>query len=206
MNIEKTLHVQKRAQSGKGHSGRLRAQNLIPGIFYTPDGTNIPVEAAALPLEKIIAEVGRTTVFNLEINDNNNKSTHPALIWQVQRHPYKIALTHIDFYGVDLNKEVKLDVPLVFTGTSRGVKLGGVLETYRESVRLAGKPMDMPKKILVDVTSMDINSSIAVKDLQLPSNIKPACDQNLVIVSVLTKSKEEGLDGTGQEAPAATAG
>lgn len=85
-------------------------------------------------------EMGHTTVFNLEIDENGQKSTHPVLIWQVQRHPYKKNFTHIDFYGVDLNKEVKVDVPLEFVGVSCGVKLGGVLETYRESLRLSCKP------------------------------------------------------------------
>lgn len=195
------LAVTKRTQCGKGHSGRLRANNLIPGIFYSPDGKNIPVEAPVPPLEKILAAVGHTTVFTLEIDDNAQKIIHPALIWQVQRHPYKKAFTHIDFYGVDLNKEVKIDVPLEFVGTPRGVKLGGILETYRESVRLAGKPMDMPRRITIDVSSMDINSSIAVKDLQLPPNVSTACEPHFVIVSVLTKSKEEILDEASQETP-----
>ncbi|WP_297825448.1 50S ribosomal protein L25/general stress protein Ctc, partial [uncultured Desulfovibrio sp.] len=160
MSIEKTLSVQKRENSGKGPSGRLRSQNLIPGVYYTAQGENITVQAPALPLEKIYEEVGHTTVFNLEIEENSQKSTHPVLIWQVQRHPYKNCFTHIDFYGVDLDKEVKVDVPLEFVGVSRGVKLGGVLETYRESVRLSSKPLDMPQKVTIDVSDMNINDTI----------------------------------------------
>ena len=60
MNIEKTLSVQKRDGSGKGASGRLRTQDLIPGVFYTAKGDNISVQAPALPLEKIFAEAGAT--------------------------------------------------------------------------------------------------------------------------------------------------
>ena len=147
MNIEKTLSVQKREGCGKGPSGRLRSEKLIPGVFYTAKGENISVQAPALPLEKIYGEMGHTTVFNLEIEDNGQKTMHPVLIWQVQFHPYKRAFTHIDFYGVDLDKEVTVDVPVEFVGTSRGVKLGGRLETYREIVRLCSKPLAMPQKI-----------------------------------------------------------
>ena len=190
MNIEKTLSVQKREGSGKGASGRLRTQDLIPGVFYTAKGDNISVQAPALPLEKIFAEAGRTSVFNLEIDDNGQKSVHPVIIWDVQYHPYKKEFSHIDYYGVDLDQPVTVDVPVEFVGVSRGVKLGGQLETYREIVRLSSKPLDMPKKIVVDVTPMDINTTICVADLQLPENVKAVYDQNFAIVSVISKAKE----------------
>lgn len=190
MEIEKMLSVLKREDSGKGPSGRLRAQKQIPGVFYTPSGENISVQAPVLPLEKIYAEVGHTTVFNLEIDNNGSKSLHPVLIWQVQFHPYKRAFTHIDFYGVDLDKEVKVDVPIEYVGTSRGVKLGGILETYRENVRLSSKPMAMPKKITVDVTNMDIGDTINVADIQLPANVTAVYDHNYALVSVLVEADE----------------
>ncbi|MDR2744043.1 MAG: 50S ribosomal protein L25/general stress protein Ctc [Desulfovibrio sp.] len=191
MNIEKMLCVQKRECSGKGPSGRLRAQDIIPGVFYTAEGENISVQIPALPLGKMYAEMGYTTVFNLEIDDRGRKSVHPVLIWSVQWHPYKKVFRHIDFYGVDLDKEVKVEVPLEFVGAARGVKLGGILETYRETLRLASKPMDMPQKVTIDVTDMDINDTITVQDLQLPASVRAVSDRNFVVVSVLTKSKDE---------------
>lgn len=202
MNIEKTLNVQKRQECGKGPSGRLRAQDIVPGIFYTAKGDNVSVQIPSLPLEKLYESVGHTTVFNLEIDDNGQKSTHPVLIWQVQRHPYKKMFTHIDFYGVDLEKEIKVDVPVEFVGTAKGVKLGGILETYRESLRLASKPLDMPKKISIDVSNMNINDSINVADVVLPANVHAVFDQNFAVVSVMTKSADsasEGEDGQAAE-------
>lgn len=201
MNIEKTLNVQKRQESGKGPSGRLRSRDIIPGVFYTAKGENISVQSQALPLEKLYESVGHTTVFNLEIDDNGQKSTHPALIWQAQRHPYKKVFTHIDFYGVDLNKEIKVEVPVEFVGTARGVKLGGVMETYRESLRLASKPLDMPKKITIDVTGMNINDTINVADVVLPANVHAVFDQNFAVVSVMTKSADDSA-AEGEEAKA----
>ena len=198
MNIEKTLSVLKREGSGKGPSGRLRSQDMIPGVFYTANGENISVQAPALPLEKLYGEMGRTSVFNLEIDDNGKKSVHPVLIWQVQYHPYKKSFTHIDYYGVDLNKPVTVEVPVEFVGVSRGVKLGGQLETYREVVRLSSKPLDMPKKITVDISNMDVNATIMVADLQLPENVKAVYDQNFAMVSVLAKSKEEEAEGAAE--------
>ncbi|MDE7065088.1 MAG: 50S ribosomal protein L25, partial [Desulfovibrionaceae bacterium] len=116
----------------------------------------------------------------------------------VQYHPYKKTFTHIDFYGVDLDKTVKVNVPVEFTGVSRGVKLGGRLETYREQVQLVSKPLDMPKKVTVDITNLDINKTIYVADLQLPEGVQAAYANNFAIVSVISKSADE----TGEEAAA----
>ena len=185
MNIEKTLSVQKREGCGKGPSGRLRAEKLIPGVFYTASGENISVQAPVLPLEKIYGEMGHTTVFNLEIEDNGKKTLHPVLIWQVQFHPYKRAFTHIDFYGVDLDKPVKITVPVEFSGVARGTKVGGKLETYREQIQLMAKPLDMPSKVTIDISGMDVGTTIQVADVKLPEGVKAAYDNNYAIVSVL---------------------
>ena len=191
MSIEKTLSVQKREGCGKGPAGRLRAQKLIPGVFYTAKGENVAVQAPALPLEKLFEEVGRTTVFNLEIDDNGQKNVHPVMFWQVQSHPYTKAFTHVDFYGVDLNKTVTVEVPLEIVGVSRGVKLGGILEIYREVIPLQSKPLNMPKKIVVDVSEMDINDTVNVADLKLPEGVAAVFDQNFAVVSVLAKAKDD---------------
>lgn len=201
MSIEKTLNVQKRDARGKGANGRLRSRDLVPGVFYTATGENVMVQAPTLPLEKLYESVGHTTVFNLEIENNGTKEVHPVLIWQVQRHPYKNCFLHIDYYGVDLNKEVKVDVPLEFVGVAKGTKLGGILETYRENVRLASKPMDMPQKVVVDVTDMNIGDTISVADLKLPENVTAVHDRNFAIVSVLAKSKDDvAEEGEAEEA------
>lgn len=203
MIIDKTLNVRKRDAKGKGPNGRLRGQDIIPGVFYTKSGDNILVQTPALPLEKLYESVGHTTVFNLEIEDGGKKDIHPVIIWQTQKHPYKNKFLHIDFYGVDLDKEIKVEVPVEFVGTPKGVKLGGVMETYREVVRLASKPLDMPKKITVDVSNMNIGDTINVGDLKLPDNVRPVFDQNFAVVSVMAKGKEEYGEEEGEQAATA---
>ncbi len=191
MSIEKVLNAQKRDGLGKGYNRRLRVQNMVPGVFYSAKGENIAVQMPALPLEKMYSEMGRTTVFTLEIEENGAKSTHPVMIWEAKRHPYKNEFVHIDFYGVDLEKPVKVLVNIEFTGVSKGVKLGGKLETYRERVYLIGKPQELPKKIIIDVTDMGLNSSLRVADLDLPEGVKASYDQNFAIVSVISKVKDD---------------
>lgn len=199
MAIEKTLNVSKRSGLGKGPNRRLRAEKVVPGVFYSRSGENIPVQVPALPMEKMYEEMGRTSVFNLAIDDNGNTVTHPVLVWDVQYHPYKKEFAHIDFYGVDLERPVKVKVAIEYTGTSVGVKLGGRLETYRDFLTLVSKPLDMPNKVVIDITNMKLNDTLRVADLQLPEGVKAAYDSNFAIVTVTSKTQEEADLGEGGE-------
>ena len=100
MSDLKVLSVQKRAGLGKGANRRARQEELIPGVFYTAKGANLPVQMSTRAFVKLFSQVGRTTVFNLEIE---GEGTHPVLIWATQRDPISSRFTHIDFYGVELD-------------------------------------------------------------------------------------------------------
>lgn len=190
MSEQKTLSVQKRDNLGKGANRRLRAGEVVPGVFYDTKGNNIPVQADAKPLQKLFEEVGRTTVFQLEIEDEGKKTSYPVLIWDALFHPYKKKFTHLDFFGVDLDREIKIRVPLEFVGTSRGVKLGGKLEIYREFLDVLSKPLTLPKKITIDLTELDINSTILLKDVVMPEGVVPATNENFAILSVVNPQSE----------------
>ncbi len=206
MSTAKILSVQKRDGLGKGPNRRLRTTKMVPGVYYSAEGKNIAVQVAELPLQKMYAEMGRTTVFSLEIDEDGKKSTYPVMIWDVQYHPYKNQFTHIDFYGVDLEKEVKVQVSIEFVGTPKGVKLGGKLEMYRERVQLMGKPADIPKKITLDVSDMDLNSTIRISDIELPTGVQALYEQNFAVVSVVSKSADADLEeGAEDSAEAADA-
>ena len=194
MSELKTLSVEKRTAFGKGANRRLRVKALVPGVFYAADGSNTPVQMPALPLSKLYAQVGRTNVFNLEIDDNGTKTVHPVFVWDAQYHPVKGVFTHVDFFGVDLDKLVKVDVPLEFSGVSKGVKLGGTLETYRESVTLMAKPQDMPRKLVVDVTEMGLNSSVRASGLKLPEGVSVVYKSDFTVVAVLSEQDDAADD------------
>jgi len=185
MSDRTILAVKKRDGLGKGPNRRLRVKNLVPGIFYTASGENVPVEVDAAPVAKAYATNGRTTVFDLEIEADGKKSQHPVLFWQMQRHPTKSHITHVDFYGVDLNKPVKIMVPVIYTGVATGTKLGGRLETYREKLLLMAKPLDMPSRIEYDITALDIGNTTFVADMALPTGVKAVYDTNFAMVSVI---------------------
>ena len=182
MSDLKVLSVQKRAGLGKGANRRARQEQLVPGVFYTAKGENLPVQMSVRSFAKLFFQVGRTTVFNLAIEGDG---THPVLVWATQRDPIKSTFTHIDFYGVDLDKPVKITVPVEYTGIARGTKVGGKLEVYREQIQLMAKPLEMPAKITIDITAMDMGSTIQVADVKLPEGVKAAYDNNYALVSII---------------------
>lgn len=189
MSEMKTLSVQKRNTLGKGPSRRLREEAIVPAVYYAPDGKNILVQVALNPLNKIYEQVGRTNVFNLEIDDNGTKTMHPVFVWDAQYHPVKNTFTHIDFYGVELDKEVKVKVRLRFVGTSKGVKAGGRMEIYREEVTLVAKPQDMPRVVDIDVTNFDIGTNLRASGLLLPEGVRVEYKSDFSILAVMTKDK-----------------
>lgn len=179
------LSAKKRTALGKGANRRIRLEETVPGVFYSVAAGNIPVQVSARELSKVFAKVGRTTVFNLEIEEDGKKTVYPVLVWATQRHPVKNSFTHIDFYGVDLDKPVKITVPVVYTGVARGTKVGGKLDIFREQAQLLAKPLDMPAKVVVDITGMDVGATLRISKLQLPEGVSAAYDTDYALVSVL---------------------
>ena len=185
MSELKTLSVQKRTAFGKGANRRLRTEALVPGVYYTADGQNIPVQMPELPLVKMYEQVGRTNVFQIEIEDENGaKTLHPVFVWDAQYNPVKSTFTHVDFLGVDLDKEIKVKVQVEYAGTPKGVKVGGSMETYRDEVVLAAKPADMPRKLVLDISGMEIGQTIRVSNMPLPEGVRPVFKSDFTMVSV----------------------
>jgi len=191
----KTLSVQKRSAFGKGANRRLRAAALVPGVYYTADGQNIPVQMPELPLVKMYEKVGRTNVFQLELEDENGaKTLHPVFVWDAQYSPVKSTFTHVDFLGVDLDKEIQVKVQVEYAGTPKGVKVGGKMETYRDEVILAAKPADMPRKLVLDVTGLEIGQTIRVSTMPLPEGVRPVYKSDYTMVSVFMEGASEAAE------------
>lgn len=190
MSELKTLAASVREELGKNENRRTRKAGMIPCVFYGSGNEPLSLKVDEAALQKIYKSVGRTTVFNLEIDNNGKKSTHPSLVWQVQRHPVTGRFSHIDFYGVDLEKEVRIRVPLIFSGTAKGTKVGGKLEIFRERVDVMAKPLQLPSSIAVDLTELGIGENLTVGDLQPGEGVTVMAPANQIIVSVFIKGAE----------------
>jgi len=192
------LNVQERTKTGKGHNRRLRLKEMVPGIYYDQKGTNIPVQVKLVPLQKAYAKLGNAQVFELVLEREGKTETMPALLWRVRNEPVSGMPEHVDFFGIDLTKDIKVAVHYELKGNSKGVKLGGRLELFRDTVEVICKPMAIPESIVIDITELDVLDSIHIADIVFPEGVTPVYDENYAVLTIAGKQADEE-EGEGEE-------
>lgn len=190
-----TLSVRTRAEKGKGSCRRLRTQDLVPGIYYNQKGENVQVLVEMLPLTKLFRKVGSSRVFHLEVEQDGKNASLPSLIKDMQYDPIKSKPIHVDFYGVDLDRDIKVDVRVVVEGKAKGIILGGQLEVFRDTLEVICKPLDVPEKVVIDVTDLGIGDNLHISEVKLPAGVRAVYDDNYSVVGVVAKEAEEEAKG-----------
>lgn len=185
------LNVQERTKTGKGHNRRLRQKEMVPGIYYDQKGTNIPVQVKLVPLQKAYAKLGNAQVFELVLDRGDKTETMPALLWRVRNEPVSGMPEHVDFFGIDLTKDIKVAVHYELKGTSKGVKLGGRLEQFRDSIEVICKPMNIPESIVIDITDLDLLDSVHIEDIVFPEGVTPVFDENYAVLHIAGEQDDE---------------
>lgn len=193
-----TLKVEERTTSGKGSNRRMRAAGKVPGIYYDQKGANLMVQVERVPLEKAVRRFGSSHVFSLEIARSDGKAeSFPCLLWRMKYDPVKTQPEHVDFFGVDLDKEIRVSVPFESTGTPVGEKEGGVLQWFRDSIEVSCKPMDIPEAIVLDVSELNINDNISIDQVVFPKGVTPLYDESdeaFSVVGVAPPAAEEAIE------------
>ncbi len=193
-----TLKVEERTGKGKGPNRRMRVAGKVPGIYYDQKGANLMVQMDRVPLEKAVQRFGSSHVFSLEITRTDGKTeTWPSLLWRMKYDPVKSLPVHVDFFGVDLDKEIRVSVPFESTGRPLGEKEGGVLQWFRDSIEVSCKPMDIPESIVLDVSELNINDNISIDQVQFPEGVTPLYDESdeaFSVVGVAAPAAEEVLE------------
>jgi large subunit ribosomal protein L25 len=177
------LTATKRADAGKGAARKLRRAQMIPGIIYghnrEPQMLAVDLREFERLLERVAAE---TTVVELNIDG----TTARTLIREIQRHPFKRQILHVDFQELVAGEKVTVDVPLVLTGTPAGVRSsGGVLDQIMREITVEVDPSNIPNHIDVDVSALGLNDSIHVSDLVVPAGVKVLDDADATVCVVV---------------------
>lgn len=192
MSDQITLKVAKRDERGKGPNRQLRAAGMVPGVYYSKEA-NIAVKMPLLPLEKAFRQVGTSHLMTLEIE---GEKPVPVIIKELIRHPYKNRIDHVDFYGVDMKKSVRIQVQIETTGKPVGLDQGGILTIFRDTLDIECMPSDIPEGIVLDVTELNVNDHINIEDIEMPKGVTALFDENFAVVGVVAKAAEdEGEEG-----------
>jgi large subunit ribosomal protein L25 len=187
------LTVQARTQVGRNAIKKVRKEGLIPGVIYGVGQEPINLEVNGRQLSTVLAHASSENILlELEIVDGDNKRNSLAMIQEVQHHPIQRQILHVDFHAVSATEKITAEVPIETIGEPVGVKTnGGLLEHNLRDLEVECLPGDLPERIEVDVTNLDINQSIHVKDLKLPPGVEAVTDPDLTVVAVSAPRVDE---------------
>ena len=176
-----TLSAQTRNETGKGVARKLRSAGQVPGIIYGHARDAQPLAIDARELGRLLEKVTGSTVIELNLGGITTKT----LIREIQRHPFKKEILHVDFQELVAGEKVTVDVPLVFHGVPEGVRVGGgLLDIILHELTVKADPSSIPDHIDVDVTDLVIGHPLHVSDLKLPAGIEAVGEETQTVATV----------------------
>ncbi len=185
-----------REKPGKKTSKKLRKKGLIPAIIYGSHIDPIPIYVKFSELESILNKhKGETLLFNLKI-ENEKPSQIQAILKEYQIDPVTDKIIHIDFLAIHEKNLITIDVPLEFIGKPVGITKGGVLEILLHELSIECLPSNIPDKIQVDISNLDIGDVLHVKDIKVPEGVKVIEDPEETVVTIVIEAIEEVVEET----------
>ena len=178
-----TLSAEMRSDSGKGVARKLRTAGRVPGIVYGHGREPQSLSVVARDLDKLLGSIAvSSTVVELGLDG----ATTRTLIREVQRHPFKKMIMHVDFQELVAGEKVIVDLPLVFVGVPEGVRLSGaLLEQILHKVEVRVDPANIPNHIDVDVSHLAMGHSLHIRDLVLPAGVEVLSEEDATICAVI---------------------
>lgn len=200
------LSARPRADVGRNSVKHLRTRGVIPAVVYghKDEPNNLEIEQREIAA-LLSHAVGENILVELVIADGSKVSNKLSLIQEVQHHPVRGDILHVDFLEVAMDEILRTEVPVEPVGEADGVKnFGGLLEQSLRSLHIECLPKDLPEIIRVDVSGLGLNQSLHVRDIALPAGVKATSDGDLTVFIVAEpKVEAEPVAGEAAEAPKA---
>ncbi len=197
---ETILNATTGRELGSSATRRLRTEDKIPAVVYGMgmDPLSVAVDRRELRVA-LSGSAGLNTILDLTIDG----TMYPSIIKEVQRHPVRLNITHLDFIQVDLNAQIVVSVPITLTGESSEVNNNnGLIDQILTELEVSTTPRNIPDEIVFDVSEMDMDSTITVADLSVPAGVTATTDPEAAVVTV-SIMRTPVLDEEAAEAEAA---
>lgn len=186
-------------ETGSAPSRRLRATDKIPAVLYGLGMEPISITVDRRELRAALSgPAGLNTILDLSVDGE----VRPAIVKEIQRHPVRRTVNHVDFIAIDLSKEITVSVPVRLEGTAVEVNQNNAMvDPAVDSIEVVTTPRSIPDEIVIDVSSMGLDSVIRIADLDLPDSVRATGDPEQAVVTVITLRVEqepvaaEGEDG-----------
>lgn len=177
-----TITAQTRDEIGKGAARTARRGGRVPGILYGHGEESMALSVDARELQKLVSTI---SVDNTIVDLDMDGESYQVLIRELQKHPFRDEFLHIDFFHVAMDEKIHVEIPILLTGVSTGVKnKGGVLDHQLRELEVYCLPGNIPEKVEIDVSELDIGDSVHVRDITLP-DIEILTDLDRSVVAVL---------------------
>ena len=189
-----------RTSVGNSQARALRRKKQIPAVLYGRGKKTVLLSVYLSELERALkkSKTGQA-LLNLVVQ-NNETYTKPAIIKELQMHPVGRNILHVDFYEIDMNRKIKIKVPVVTKGKSKGVEQGGVLQIIRRELEVLCLPLEIPKSFEIDIADFDIGDSLHVKSIPLKDNIEIPADVDFTVLTIASpKAVEEAVPEEAEE-------
>jgi large subunit ribosomal protein L25 len=186
MSNQVKLSARPRNEAGRNAVSRVRARGAIPAVIYGGKDVTTNLEVDKRDIENILARaVGENILVQLEINDGQKTTSRLSLIQEVQHHPVRGEIIHVDFHAVSMNEEIDAEVVLEPEGEPVGVKtFGGLLQQSMRLLPIRCLPQNLPEIIVVDVSGLNIGDTLHVRDIKLPPGVTAVPDEELTVFLV----------------------
>jgi large subunit ribosomal protein L25 len=185
------LKAERRSATGRSAARKLKARGVVPAVIYGAKDKPQPLQLSERDINAVLSHAsGENILVELEID--GDQSGRLALVQEIQHSPVRGDVLHIDFHAVSMDEKIHAEVPVETIGIANGVKnFGGLLEQNLRALAIECLPRDLPDRIVVDVSALNIGDSIHVRDLQLPPGVTARVQLDLTAFSVLAPAVEE---------------
>lgn len=169
---------------------QLRNSGQVPAVVYGYQVENTSVSVDEVEFIKVIREVGRNGVIDLDLNGETTK----VMVYDYQFDSLKNQITHIDFVAINMKTEVTVDVTIEMIGEAVGVNEGGIVEQPIFEVQVTATPDNIPETLEVDISDLGIGDTLYVSDIKTTGNFTIENEDDEALVTVVPPQKEEELD------------
>jgi len=186
MSNQVSLKATRRTALGRNAVKKVKAEKAVPAILYGSGVEPTPLQLERRAIDNLLSHaVGENILVNLEIEDGGKAGGRLALINEVQHHPVNQSVLHVDFQAVSMNETLVAEVVIEPVGEAAGVKTsGGLLGQSLRSIEVECLPKDLPEKISVDVSALELGQSLHVSDLPKLSGVTYKADPELTVFLV----------------------
>ena len=202
MTVMTGLAASRRHETGKGAARRLRGAGQVPAVLYGKDQEPVSLTLDAQEALSLFHSISvENTIVNVRIDDD--KEELETLVREIQMHPYRPDIVHVDFYCIERGVALEVEIPANYNGIPKGVRDGGVLEVILHEFRVKCLPSKIPESIEIEISHLDIGDSIHASEISMDEGVELLTDlgQTICLVSApraeeeVEKEVEEGLEG-----------